>query len=92
MRRPPPKSIHRVLGSREPELAALVAEAALLYAVPQLEGLDRDDAVDIHEELLGLFGSTDGAAISRRLRDLYPQVPRERWKEPAGGSNPHGDD
>ena len=71
----------------------LLGEAFLLYAVPQLDGLDRDGIGEIYTHLSGLFEQAARMkGILARIQVLYPYIPVGNWKEapaipPAGGQN-----
>jgi MoxR-like ATPase len=66
-----------------PGPVALLAEAFMLFAVPQLDGLDRDAIAAILAELTGRFGvDGDAVGLPERVRDLYPFI--DDWT-PAGG-------
>jgi hypothetical protein len=55
----------------------------MLFAVPQLDGLDRDAIAAILAELTGRFGvDGDAVGLPERVRDLYPFI--DDWT-PAGG-------
>jgi hypothetical protein len=53
----------------------LLGEAFLLYAVPQLDGLDRAGTKKIREFLRGRFGPADiTESILGRIQSLYPHI------------------
>ncbi|MCA9968599.1 MAG: AAA family ATPase, partial [Anaerolineales bacterium] len=51
---------------------AHVAEAFLLYAIPQFDGLEEQKIVTVFDALGTIFAA-DAAAIHLRLRELFPQ-------------------
>ena len=56
--------------------ADLLAEAFLLYAAPQLDGLDLPAVEAIFRELDQVFAGTEGhEAILKRIQALYPFIP-----------------
>lgn len=58
----------------------LLAEAFLLNAAPQLEGLHPSDIIAIHRHLLALFAGTEGGRLlDARIRALYPELPADAW-------------
>jgi hypothetical protein len=62
-------------------MKALVAEAFLLYAVPQLDGLDSDAIGEIYTALSEQFGDVDEEiGILPRIQALYPFLPPGHWK------------
>ena len=71
----------------------LLGEAFLLYAVPQLDGLDREGISEIYTHLSILFEQAARMkGILARIQVLYPYIPARDWKEtpanlPAGGQN-----
>jgi MoxR-like ATPase/transcriptional regulator with XRE-family HTH domain len=61
-------------------LLDLLGEAFLLYAVPQLDGLDRDGIMSVYGRLKQLFaGIKDEERILSRTRLLYPHLSSEDW-------------
>ena len=70
----------------EETMLDVLAEAFLLYAVPQLDGLDRAGIIKIYQELEERFGDAAKATgILARIKALYPYIPDEDWEEEAGG-------
>jgi MoxR-like ATPase len=64
---------------------ALLGEAFLLYALPQLDGLDRDGIIEIYNEVKHLFEITDAMhPILVRLQSLYPHIHLERESRQPG--------
>ncbi|MEA3335163.1 MAG: CHAT domain-containing protein, partial [Chloroflexota bacterium] len=62
------------------DMLALAAEACLLYAVPQLDGLDHKGICAIYQELKERFGeSAESKGILGRIKALYPYIPEEDW-------------
>ncbi len=62
------------------EIVALLAEAFLLYAASQLEGLGQDDLLAIRRHLATVFADPDAcAAFDARLRALHPEIPAGAW-------------
>lgn len=64
------------------DLLELLAEAFQLYALPQLDGLDRSSVLAIYRDLgekifVGLVGRDK---VLKRLRDLYPHVAPQDWE------------
>lgn len=67
-------------------LPDLVGEAFLLYAVPQLDGLDRKALRDVYSYLDRIFdGVSSGSEVLERLRALYPH---ERDWPPSAATRP----
>lgn len=69
---------------------SLLGEAILLYAVPQLDGLDRADILDIYKYLNGYLTTSpdnDAALIKvrgsvlERIELLYPHIRPDEWKK-----------
>ncbi len=57
------------------DIRSLLAEAFLLYAAPQLDGLDPTAIQDIHTQLKSLFGTAaEEKRLLKRIADLYPFV------------------
>jgi MoxR-like ATPase len=83
---------------KPPGLSELLAEAFLLYAVPQLDGLDQDGILAIYGDIAKhLFpvpaadpGKPDRISpaeeILTRIRLLYPHISRRQWQQAAGTS------
>jgi hypothetical protein len=62
--------------------ADLLAEAFLLYAASQLDGLDRATIVAIRKELEAALGpAAEKRGVVRRIEDLYPFV--DDWESEA---------
>ncbi|MBN2002731.1 MAG: CHAT domain-containing protein [Anaerolineae bacterium] len=61
------------------KLPDLLGEAFLLYAVPQLDGLDHEEIRKIFEEIHGLLGQTSAhRSIVARIQSLYPHASLEK--------------
>ncbi len=66
---------------------SLLGEALLLYAVPQLDGLDRQDILDIFKYLDGFLKSDDAdkaldkvrVSVLDRIKLLYPHIRPDEW-------------
>jgi hypothetical protein len=57
------------------DIQSLLAEAFLLYAAPQLDGLDSTAIQEIHRNLNALFGAAaQEKGLLKRIADLYPFV------------------
>jgi MoxR-like ATPase len=64
----------------------LLAEAFLLYAVPQLDGLDRAGILEIYQDLEERFGAAAQATgMLARIKGLYPYIPDEEWERKSEG-------
>jgi MoxR-like ATPase len=65
-----------------PLLPELLAEAFLLYAVPQMDGLSREIVTALYCQLKGdtFAGLEAGAKIKERIKALYPHIPDDDWK------------
>jgi MoxR-like ATPase len=74
-------TIDRAGQEERPDLVVLLAEAFLLYAVPQLDGLTREAIVDVYGHLTRLFPGEAGEPLAARLRALYPHVSRAEWPD-----------
>ena len=62
--------------------AELLGEAFLLYALPQLDGLNRESILEVYTYLDELFHETEVCAgLLSRLESLYPHIPRQDWQE-----------
>jgi MoxR-like ATPase len=60
----------------------LLGEAFLLYAVPQLDGLDHAAITEIYTHLTTIFLSHGaGQSVRARIKSLYPYVPEGDWVE-----------
>ena len=58
----------------------LLAEAFLLNAAPQLEGLHPSDIIAVYRHLLATFAGTEGGRLlDARIRALYPEIPADAW-------------
>ena len=67
------------------DVVALLAEAFLLYAAPQLDGLDPTAIQEIHKWLQKVFGgAAEDKHILKRIADLYPFVSFAKPKTAAG--------
>ena len=53
---------------------AHLAEAVLLYVVPQFEGLNPTQIKEIYDHLKLLFPDSSGAQIRERIEELFPFV------------------
>ncbi|MEW5872884.1 MAG: CHAT domain-containing protein [Chloroflexota bacterium] len=73
---------HTPAAQRTPQtVPEAVAEAVLLYAVPQLDGLDDPEITAIYAHLGGLFGEgIAGQGILPRICALYPHI--KSWPQP----------
>lgn len=68
---------------------SLLGEAILLYAVPQLDGLDREDILDIYKYLNGFLTSQPEdktlakvrGSVLDRIELLYPHIRPDEWKK-----------
>jgi hypothetical protein len=76
-----------------PKTVALqyLAEAFLLYAAPQLDGLDRQSIKDIYKEMKKVFAVPDAEGeealelaqpILNRIRSLYLHMTKHDWEGP----------
>lgn len=65
-----------------PLLPELLAEAFLLYAVPQMDGLSREIVTELYCQLKGstFTGLDVGVKVLDRIEALYPHVPAIDWK------------
>jgi hypothetical protein len=64
----------------ETALLNLLTEAFMLYAAPQLDGLDRDGICRIHTRVSEIFGqAAEDLGLLGRIKDLYPYIPDEDW-------------
>lgn len=62
------------------DLIDLLAESFLLYAVPQLDGLDHDGIIEIYQHLKGFFEERpERDDILERIRALYPHIHLSEW-------------
>jgi hypothetical protein len=75
--------IARGSASTHPDLLpSRVAEAFMLYALPQLDALDQETISAIYSELRSIFGdSAVAATMFRRIRTLYPHIRQEEWPQ-----------
>jgi hypothetical protein len=68
---------------------SFLGEAFLLYAAPQLDGLDRQGITNIYQEIKDMFTIKDEAGqekevaepILARIRSLYPHMTEKDWEE-----------
>ena len=62
---------------------AYLAEALLLYVVPQFDGLERESIREIYGQLSGLFTQCDHEreALLKRIRGLFPFIAQAEWEE-----------
>ena len=69
------------------KLLSYLSEAFLLFAVPQLDGLDRNSINRINQEVKQIFAGEDEESgqlanpVEKRIRALYPHMTEEDWKE-----------
>ncbi len=65
-----------------PQLPELLAEAFLLYAVPQMDGLSREVVTALYCQLKGnsFAGLATGAKVLERIEALYPHIPADDWE------------
>lgn len=82
------KDMIKYVADRYPRKAAgerlldLLGEAFLLYAVPQLDGLDHAAITEIYTHLTTIFlNQGAGRSVRARIKSLYPYVPEGDWVE-----------
>jgi MoxR-like ATPase len=62
-------------------LIEFLGEAFLLYAVPQLDGLDKEAVLKIYGQIDAIFNKVNtNSDIQRRIEDLYPHIRGDEWK------------
>ena len=74
----------------EASLTSLLEEAFLLYAVPQLDGLNRGPILAVYGALAELFAAAAEGKLLARVRSLYPHVPHDEWDEALAGRESAG--
>jgi len=76
---------HRTAGGQQPLARGHLAEALLLYVVPQFDGLERDPILNIHGQLKDLFQEEacvgERQALLGRIEELFPFIPRQEWQK-----------
>lgn len=69
---------------------AQLAEALNLYVVAQLDGLERQEILEIHEQLRDFFAPRAGqgddceaprSALLRRIEELFPFIGPDEWEK-----------
>jgi hypothetical protein len=66
---------------REEELLPLLGEAFLLYAMPQLDGLDHDAILEVYRHLNELFDKVETKdKILARIRAFYLHIRLKDWE------------
>jgi hypothetical protein len=86
------RDITKYIGDRridddEADLCALLCEAFLLYAAPQLDGIERSGIFGVYRYLHDVFATQEliWGALAARIRSLYPHITDKEW---ADGQNP----
>jgi MoxR-like ATPase len=74
---------HRTDGGQSPITRGHLAEALLLYVVPQFDGLERSHILQIHGQLKGLFKECplEQSALLERVEELFPFIPPDEWEK-----------
>lgn len=56
-----------------------LAEALLLYVVPQFEGLDQPSVLEVYRRFYELFPGEEGKLLRERIEELFPFIPSKSF-------------
>ena len=74
----------RYLSERGSPWSGAIAEAMMLYVVPQLDGLEPTAIFAIYRQLKQLFNVQEQRLLLPRIEELYPHIQASDWQEEDG--------
>ncbi|MCB0007912.1 MAG: hypothetical protein KDE04_15715, partial [Anaerolineales bacterium] len=73
------------LAARGAPWPSAVAEAMMLYVVPQLDALEPTAIFAIYRQMKLAFGVAEQGLLLPRIRELYPHIRAQDWEEEFNG-------